>query len=103
LIAPERFERYESNEAFFDLPDTDTEVFVFGGRPDTIELTARVADALVTLTDRIGRGAHELIVLAGTTLETKISRERVVARERAAAGGSQLFVVGKWAQPTSLT
>jgi len=102
VIAVERFERYESSEGFVAVPDADGEIFVFGGRPDTIVLTARVADALVTLTDRIGRGAHELVVLAGETVDTRISRERVIARERVAAGGSELFVVGKWAEPTSL-
>lgn len=95
----EKYDRYDGTDGFVAVADTDTEVIVFSGKPDNIVLTARVGDALVTLTDRVGREQAEIVVLAGATVETRISRERVVARERVAAGGAELAVIGKWAAP----
>ncbi len=97
----EKYERYQSTEGFLAVADTDTEVITFAGRPDSIVLTARVADAIVTLRSRWGSETDEFPVLAGATLETRLSAEVVFARERVAAAGAELFVVGKWAQPTA--
>lgn len=95
----EKYERYESTDSFIAVADADAEIITFSGKPDAITLTARVADALVTLTDRMNRERHVVVVLAGTTIDTYISRERVLARERTAGGGAELHVVGKWAEP----
>jgi hypothetical protein len=94
----EKYGRYQSTAGFVAVADVDTDVISFAGRPDSIVLQARVADVLVTLTDELDRETHVIAVVAGEPIETHIGRRRVVARERVAAGGAELFVLGKWAE-----
>ncbi len=94
--APEKFERYESNGET-TLGDTLAEVIVFSGKPDVITLSARAFPALFELGDRLGSETHLILVNAGTTVETRISRERVRARNAVAASNAIVNVVGKWA------
>lgn len=94
----EKYERYESTAGFVAVADTDTEVITFSGRPDSIVLSALVGAVLVTLTDRLNRESHVIPVRIGETIETHISRERVLARENVAAAGATLSVVGKYAE-----
>lgn len=97
-VTTEKFGRYEATAGFVAVADTDTEVITFSGRPDSIVLQARVADALVTLRSRAGSETHVIPVVAGAPVETHIAREVVIARERVAAGGAELSVIGKWAE-----
>jgi hypothetical protein len=95
---PERAERYEGPDAPVQLTTSDAEVIAFSGLPDSILVTAHVQDAIVTLTDELGRDGYPIRVPAGTTVETRIARRRVVAR--AVAAGGLLTVVGRyWDRP----
>jgi hypothetical protein len=82
------------------LTTSDAEVVKFSGVPDSILLAAHAQDAIVTLTDELGRDGYPIRVPAGTTVETRIARRRVVARSVAAGG--LLTVVGRyWDRPAA--
>lgn len=86
---------YEGTDGAVTLGATDAEIIRFSGVPDTITLSAFVQDALVTLTDDLGRDGHTIRIPAGTPVEAPVQRRVVVAREVAA--GALLHVVGYWA------
>jgi len=94
-VTHETFHRYETNGET-TLGDTDAEVWTFSGRPDSITISARAFPALVTLTDRLSRTESTILVQVGAPLDTRISRERVIARNAIAGSNAVLNVVGKW-------
>jgi hypothetical protein len=92
-----KYERIDGPAAPVTLTAADTLVFRFSGRPDSIFLSARVAPALVTLTDRLGRESSTIMVPVDTTVETFVARDTVLARDGLGGATSVLSVVGKWA------
>lgn len=83
---------YEATNGTITLTATDAEIIVFSGVPDRIVLSAFAQDALVTLTDELGRDGYTQRIPAGTPTEAPVQRRRVVARQVAA--GALLGVVG---------
>lgn len=96
--AVEKYERYETNGET-TLGDTLADVIMFSGQPDAITASARAFSALIVLTDRTDRETDLILVPAGTTVDLRISRDRVRARNAVAASNAVLNVVGKWAAP----
>jgi hypothetical protein len=94
----EKYERYEAS-AETATTDTDAVLIDFSGRPDCIVLTARTAGALFTISDRHGRERSSIAVLAGTSQETHIGRERVLVRSLVAGTPASAHALGKWAEP----
>ncbi len=92
----ERYERYETTEGLVTVGDADAQIIAFSGTPDSIVLRATTFDALVTLTNRAGQESHEILVVAGDRVETHLSRDRVLARNRVAGSAALLYVEGKW-------
>lgn len=92
-----KYERIDGPVSPITLTATDAVVFRFSGRPDSIFLSARVAPAIVTLTDRLGSESTSLMVPVDTTVETFIARDTVIARDGLGGVTSVLSIVGKWA------
>lgn len=98
-VLAEKYERYEATSGEVTLADTDATVLDFSGTPDCIEISARSFGAIVTLTDRLNREGHVIVVHPNSTRITYISRMRVVARNLTGGSNALLSVVGKWAAP----
>lgn len=95
----ERFGRIESSYPEVNAGDTDTDVFIFSGIPDLIRLHARSNGALFTLTDRLGRETHEVLVRPNDTQDVRLGRQVVVARNLVGGSVAIVFVEGYYAAP----
>jgi hypothetical protein len=97
-----RFPRYESMAADVASIDTDAELITFSGRADSVRLSARTNGARFTLTDRLNRETHFVVVLAGLTDTVDIPCERVLVRSHVAGAAASCFVTGMFAAPADL-
>jgi len=97
-----RFPRYESMAADVASINTDVELITFSGRADSVRLSARTNGARFTLTDRLERQTHFVVVLAGETNTVDIPCERVLVRSHVAGAAASCFVTGMWADPAEL-
>jgi len=94
-----KFERYESSNPSGVAGDTDAILIAFSGRPDSIYLRCGAQDAVFTLTDRLGRETHTIMMPAFSINETFISRDTVWVRNRTPGLIANVQAVGKWAAP----
>ena len=70
---------------------------VFSGKPDGIDLTVLGGAAVVELQDRLGLNGIRYTLAANSTIETLVSRERVVAFNVADGTPATVTATGKWA------
>ncbi len=97
----QKFARYEELTGAAGTGATFALVGLFSGRPDNIDLLATGGDALVTLTDRVGREESSVRLIAGTRYRTSISRERITASNVSDASPATVRATGKWAEPNN--
>ncbi len=97
----QKFERYEELSGAAGLGGAFADLGLFTGRPDNIDLTVTGGDALIKLTDRVGREESALRVIAGQTRRTHLSRERVLATNVSDAAPATVRATGKWAEPAN--
>lgn len=92
-----KFERYEEITAAAGTGGAFTEIGTFSGRPDAIDLVATGGDALVRLTDELGREESSLRLIANVPRETWLSKRRVSASNVSDAAQATVRATGKWA------
>jgi hypothetical protein len=92
--------RYESIESSPErtAADTDALLFVFSGRPDAIDFSARLFPAIFTLQDELQRELGEVLVPVSAVYSPQISCNRVLVRNAVAGSNASVMVVGKWAR-----
>lgn len=97
----QKFERYEELTGSAGTGGTFSEIGKFSGQPDNIDLICTGGDALVQLTDRVGREESSLFLRQNESRKTNISRERVTATNVSDASPATIRATGKWAEPSN--
>ncbi len=90
------YERIDGPTGLTTAGDTDAVVFTFSGKPDAIRLGARAFDALFTLDDPAGAETATILVPAGQSILTHVSRRRVQVRNAVAGSNAIVSVQGLW-------
>ncbi len=90
------YERIDGPAGLVTAGDTDAVVFTFSGKPDAIYLASRAFDAIFTLDDPAGAEQSVVLVAAGDSVLTYISRRRVQVRNAVAGSNAIVNVAGLW-------
>jgi len=97
-VVAERHGRSEGTNGEVAVGDTDAIIFTASGLPDLWVITARTFGALVTLGTITNREDDSFTVLAGQTIEVRLPRRRLLARNLVAASAAALSVTAYYAK-----
>jgi len=86
----ERYGRSEGTNGEVAVTDADAVIFTASGLPDLWVITARTFGALITLGTIADREDDSFTVLPGQTIEVRLPRRRLVARNLVAASAAAL-------------
>jgi hypothetical protein len=91
-VVAERHGRSEGTNGETTLADTDAVIFTASGLPDLWVITARTNGALVTLGTIANREDDSFTVLGGQTIEVRLPRRRLSARNLVGGSNAALSV-----------
>ena len=91
-----QYERMETTAGFITLGDTDSDIIVFSGAPDSVTVIVETFNATIQYGRRGERAQDTVLVRAGQTFAPDVKTEIIRGRNTTAGSNASVQVIGKW-------